>query len=100
MSAPERKLLLCSGGFDSISLLVLEKAQGADLTALFFDYSQMNLDDERAAARRFCRQFDIELIEAALPDAFPVSGLSRDDETAMGTQIEMQRDPRRQCCRR
>jgi 7-cyano-7-deazaguanine synthase len=81
MTDPERKLLLCSGGFDSISLLVLERAQGADITALFFDYGQMNADDERAAARRFCKQFDVELNEAALRDAFPTSGLSREHET-------------------
>lgn len=80
MGTPQRKLLLCSGGFDSISLLILERAASADIVSLFIDYGQMNVAEERAAARHFCTAFHSELMEAAMPQAFPPSGLTTEGE--------------------
>lgn len=80
MSTARRKLLLCSGGFDSISLLSLERAAGHDIVSLFIDYGQMNAAEERAAARHFCAAFQSELIEAAMPHAFAPSGLTTEND--------------------
>jgi 7-cyano-7-deazaguanine synthase len=86
MPTSERQLLLCSGGFDSISLLVLEKAKASDIVALFFDYGQMNAAEERAAAVHFCKSSDVPIIEATIAGAFPKNGLSSEDEA--GTFLE------------
>lgn len=80
MSTAQRKLLLCSGGFDSISLLILERSAAHEIVSLFIDYGQMNAAEERAAARHFCAAFNSELIEAAMPQAFPASGLTTEGE--------------------
>lgn len=74
------RLLLCSGGLDSIALLILQRRADVPLKALFFDYGQMNADEERAAARDFCAREDVELFEADLSHAFPPSGLTSEAE--------------------
>ena len=74
------RLLLCSGGLDSIALLILQRRTGAALKALFFDYGQRNVEEERAAARDFCAREDVELFEADLSNAFPPSGLTSEAE--------------------
>ena len=73
-------LLLCSGGLDSAALLTIEHSQSRRLEALFFDYGQLNAADELAAARRFCGDFGVPLHEAALPGAFPPSGLTAEGD--------------------
>ena len=84
MSASDgSRLLLCSGGIDSVCLLLMRRAMGERLTALFFDYGQMNLEEERSAARHFCAAAGAPLIEASLGQAFPPSGLTSEDETGV-----------------
>lgn len=73
------RLLLCSGGLDSIALMAVRNAAGDALAALFVDYGQLNAAEELAAARHFCDRFGIGLTRAAMPDAFPPSGLSSDE---------------------
>jgi 7-cyano-7-deazaguanine synthase len=80
-----RQLLLCSGGFDSISLLILQRSLGIEVSALFFDYGQLNKHEELASARHFCELFDAPLSVAALAGAFPDSGLT--DEAFIGAYL-------------
>lgn len=87
MNAPGGgRLLLCSGGLDSVCLLLRQHSAGERLTALFFDYGQMNREEERAAARHFCGLTQTPLIEASLAEAFPPSGLT--SEAEQGTYLE------------
>lgn len=72
------RLLLCSGGLDSIALMAVRHHAGDDLAALFVDYGQMNAADEAKAATYFCGKFGIALTRASMADAFPPSGLSDD----------------------
>lgn len=76
------RLLLCSGGLDSIALMAVRAATGDSLAALFIDYGQLNAADEAASARHFCAQFDVALTEISMAGAFPPSGLSNDGEFA------------------
>lgn len=85
MSTPGR-LLLCSGGLDSVCLLMRQQRAGDRLTALFIDYGQMNVEEERASARHFCAEAGVALIQASLAGAFPPSGLS--SEAEQGTYLE------------
>lgn len=81
-----RRLLLCSGGLDSVCLLLRQHRAGDRLRALFLDYGQMNAEEERASARHFCALTGTPLVEASLAGAFPPSGLS--SEAEQGTYLE------------
>lgn len=76
------RLLLCSGGLDSIALMAVRTNAGDKLAALFIDYGQLNAADEAASARHFCAHFGVTLTEITMAGAFPPSGLSNEDEFA------------------
>ncbi len=73
------RLLLCSGGLDSISLMAVRHDAGDEIAALFVNYGQLNAAEEVAAAQHFCDRFAIQLIVAEMQRAFPPSGLSDDE---------------------
>ncbi len=76
------RLLLCSGGLDSVALLHLRHRAGDTLKALFIDYGQLNVVDERKAAADACAALGVEFLEADLTKAFPPSGLTDEAEAA------------------
>jgi 7-cyano-7-deazaguanine synthase len=81
------RLLLCSGGLDSLALLNLRHRAGDRLKALFIDYGQLNRADEQGAAREACAELGVEMFEADLRGAFPPSGLT-DEAEAGFTYLE------------
>lgn len=66
-----KKIILASGGLDSTTLLLQNIS--ADTVALFFNYGQQNLIQERAAVAELCKKLNIPLIEKNLVDIFKTS---------------------------
>lgn len=77
-----KRLILCSGGLDSIALMAVRHSAGDELAALFIDYGQLNAADEAGSARHFCAMFDVPLTEVRMAGAFPPTGLTSESETA------------------
>src|SRR5882757_1059288 len=59
-------VVLLSGGLDSAACIAFYQSQAFALTAVFFDYDQPALAQERKAARKVAGHFDIELHEIEL----------------------------------
>ncbi len=59
-------VILLSGGLDSAACMAFYRAQAFALDAIFFDYGQAALVQERKASRRVAAHFEIELQEIRL----------------------------------
>ena len=59
-------LVLLSGGPDSAACIAFYRAQGLELAAIFYDYGQPALREERKASRKIAAHFDVSLQEIRL----------------------------------
>jgi 7-cyano-7-deazaguanine synthase len=59
-------LVLLSGGLDSAACIAFYRAQAFELDAIFFDYGQPALAQERKASRNVAAHFDVGLQEIKL----------------------------------
>lgn len=62
-------VVLLSGGLDSAACIAFYRAQAFDLDAVFFDYGQPALAEERKASRKVAAHFDIGVQEIKLRGA-------------------------------
>lgn len=60
------KILLLSGGLDSVTLLHDSKPD----KCIFFNYNQKAIEAERLASKYYCDLFNIELVEIDISDVF------------------------------
>lgn len=66
---PKKILCLCSGGFDSVVMAnyIRENNPKADMLALFFDYGQKSVEQERRSAKKCAEKLNMEYYEIKLP---------------------------------
>lgn len=64
-----KKIILTSGGLDSSALLLRNKQDPSTL-ALFFNYGQRCVAQERAAVKNICQQLNISFEERDITDIF------------------------------
>ena len=68
-----KQVLLFSGGLDSSTLLYQLKKQADEVSALWFDYGQKNVEKERKAVRFISALVKCRLVEVDLTDVFRLS---------------------------
>ncbi len=64
----KKQIILCSGGLDSVTAAwYIHSQNGSELTILFFNYSQRNLEGERRAAKKCAEDLNASFHEISLP---------------------------------
>ena len=76
-----KKLLMYSGGYDSLCLLVTilaNQEEGDELQLLYFDYEQRNLQQELSCVTHMAERFDLALTIIPLPEFVHVNNVCLD----------------------
>lgn len=76
-----KRLIMYSGGFDSLCLLVTllaEQKEGDEVQLLYFDYEQRNLHQELTCVTHMAERFDLALTIIPLPEFVHVDNVCLD----------------------